>query len=95
MIVTTDAIDQVIESLKSIKDLKKQMLKQEESLLQVLYNHMKENDQLISEDGEIILTWKYTEEIEFFDNRKLKSEDEELYNKYKAMRPGHRRLMIK
>lgn len=96
MAVSTDSIDVVIESLKSIRDLRKQMDLQEKSLLDALYFHMKEDEELLdAETGEVILTYKYTKPAEYFDRKRFRFENEELYNKYVEMRDGFRRLLIK
>lgn len=95
IVQSNEIIDQVVESLRSIKALRKQMDLQEKTLLDSLYNHMKENEELMSDDGEIILTWKLSSDYEYFDNKKFRQENEELYNKYKAVRGGARRLILK
>ena len=85
----------LVQDLKNLRALMKQLKNQEETIIGKLAVYMQENEELSTEDGEILLTWKYTKDIEYFNSKKLLEADEALYNSFLDIRPGHRRLELK
>lgn len=85
----------IIDELKNLREHKKQVEKREEDLKQQLYNHMQENEEAITEDGEILATWKYSADSQYFDTERFKKESPELFEEFVLTRPGSRRLVIK
>jgi hypothetical protein len=90
-----EEIATLVQDLKNLRALMKQLKNQEETIIGKLGAFMQENDELVTEDGEMLLTWKYTKDIEYFNAKKLLEADEALYNSFLDIRPGHRRLEIK
>lgn len=56
---------------------------------------MKDHDTLIDESGQILATWKYTKPINRFNAKKLKEDNEKLWNKYLGKEDPQRRLVIR
>lgn len=90
-----EEIATLVQDLKNLRALMKQLKNQEDTIISKLGVFMQENEELMTEDGEILLTWKYTKDIQFFNAKRLLDEDEVLYNEFLDIRPGHRRLEIK
>lgn len=95
MITSTIHIRTILDELRSLRDHKKQVIKREEDLKQRLYNHMNEHEEVITEDGEILATWKYSAYSQYFDTERFQKDSPHLYEQYIATRPGTRRLVIK
>lgn len=93
--IANDEVAELVRDLKNLRALMKQMKNQEDSIISKLGAYMQENEELITIDGEVLLTWKFTQDIAYFDAKKLLLEDENLYNQFISIRPGHRRLVIK
>ena len=91
----TKEIEALVQDLKNLRTLMKQLKMQEDSIIGKIGAFMQENEELMTDDGEILLTWKYTKDIEYFNAKKLLEENEALYNSFMDIRPGHRRLEIK
>lgn len=94
-VFSTDEIKKVVDELKELKAVLKALEKKEEQLKQALYNHMLDNEILITPDGEILLSWKYSEPTAFFDAKRLQKENPHTYQAYMDVRDGSRRLLIK
>jgi hypothetical protein len=92
---TTEDINFVVAQLKHMKERRKLLDKEEEKLKQKLYNLVNEHDEIVTEDGEVIFTWKYTADTKYLDAKKFEADHPELYNEYMAFRAGHRRLELK
>lgn len=88
-------IAKLVEDLRNLKALQKQMKKQEESIIRKLALLMQENEELITDDGEIMLTWKWTKESEMFDSLRFKEENPDIYSKYIKQKSAYRRLELK
>lgn len=95
VIVVKDDVAFLLGELTRIREHKKQLLKQEEVLMQKLYNVVGEHDEMVSEDGQILGTWKYSSDSDYFDHKRFQAEEPILFNEYLATRPGSRRLVIK
>ena len=91
----TKEIEALVQDLKNLRTLMKQLKIQEDGIIGKIGAFMQENEELMTDDGEILLTWKYTKDIEYFNAKKLLEENEALYNSFMDIRPGHRRLEIK
>ena len=94
-IQTNHDIDFLVLDLKETKAQIKRLQAIEEKLKTQLHTFMMDHEQLINGDGEILLTWEYTANVKYFDEKKLKTDNPELYNAYIAFRDGHRRLIFK
>lgn len=92
---TNEDINFIVAQLKHMKERRKVLDKEEEKLKQKLYNLVNEHDEIVTEDGEVILTWKYTNDTKYLNAKKFESEHPELYNQYMELRAGHRRLELK
>ena len=90
--VINTVINDIILALKTIKRVRKEVEKEEKDLMQLLYNEMGENEQLITPDNVVVLTWKYTKDAAYFDTRRFKEENPRLAELYIEHRPGCRRL---
>ena len=93
--VINTVINDIILALKTIKRVRKEVEKEEKDLMQLLYNEMGENEQLITPDGVVVFTWKYTKDASYFDTRRFKEENPRLAELYIEQRPGSRRLDFK
>ena len=94
-VFTNDSIEKVVEELKQLKVELKKLENKEERLKQALYNHMLDNEVLITHDGEIKATWSYAKPTTFFDAKKLEKENPHIYNSFLGVREGSRRLLLK
>jgi hypothetical protein len=95
-VLSTPEIDLIIKQLRDNRELAKELKKEEEKLKQKLYNHMNEHDELVCpETGLVMVTWKYTNDTWYFNADKFHEDHLTLYNQYKELRPGSRRLIIK
>lgn len=91
----TKEIEALVRDLKNLRTLMKQLKIQENGIIGKIGAFMQENEELMTDDGEILLTWKYTKDVQFFNAKRLLDEDEVLYNEFLDIRPGYRRLEIK
>lgn len=94
-IQSNEEIDAIVERLYNLRLHKKQVAKEEDNLMQLIYNYMNEHEELVSQDGEVLLTWKYSKDSEYFDVKRFAIDNAETYNKYITSREGARRLVIK
>lgn len=94
-IMTNGLIDAVLFGIENVKAQIKELEGQKEKLYQELYNHMNEHEELISEDGEVLCTWKYAEDSEVFDTKRFLATYPDLHRKFLIKRPGTRRMLIK
>lgn len=92
---TTEDINFVVAQLKHMKERRKKLDREEALLKQKLYNLVNEHDEIVTEDGEVIFTWKYTADMQYLDTNKFQADHPELYNEYMLFRSGYRRLEIK
>lgn len=88
-------IIKVLENIKMCKSWVKHYEKEQEKYTQELYNLVNEEEELISEDGEILATWKYASDGKRFNLARFKEEFPMVYEKYSEVQPGSRRLIIK
>lgn len=91
----TKEVEELVRDLKNLRTLMKQLKNQEEAIIGKISVFMQENEELMTDDGEILLTWKYTKDVQFFNAKRLLDADEVLYNEFLDIRPGYRRLEIK
>lgn len=82
-------------AINEVKGLIKGYEKRVEEYTQQLYNIVSEHEQIISDDGEELATWKYSKDTEYFDSKTLKEDNSDIYNAYLKTRPGARVLRIK
>ena len=66
-VIATADIKVIYTQLKEIEEYKRQIKAQEDLLKQMLHNVMLDNENLVSEDGELLLTWKYCADTFYLD----------------------------
>lgn len=93
-IANNEALE-LVKELKRIKDFKKDLEKNEERLKDKLSFLMLEKEQMVTEDGEEVLTWKTSADIKFFDVKRFELEQPDIYEAYVSYKPGVKRLIIK
>lgn len=84
-----------IARLKVIKASVKALQKEEDEIKRHLDAFMQESEQLITEDGELILTYGYTNEIKFFDSKRFAAQCPDLYAAFIEYRDPIKRLILK
>jgi len=95
VIASNAEIDELVAEIKRIRNFKKTLAEQEDNLMQKLYNYMSENEELVNENGELLLSWKYAKDSQYFDAKRFQIDNPDVYNNYLALRNGARRLVIK
>lgn len=94
--LSTVEIALIIKQLRDNRELAKELKKEEEQLKQKLYNHMNEHEELVChETGQVMATWKYSNDTQWFNGGKFQIDHRDLYDQYKELRPGSRRLILK
>jgi vacuolar-type H+-ATPase subunit D/Vma8 len=92
-----EVIDLLAE-LKRVRDYKDTLKKEEDHLMQRIYNIVTEHEEIyaIDEHGVMntLATWKYAKDSERFDTKTFKEGNPELYNEYVKISPGARTLRI-
>lgn len=81
--------------LKWIKNSILALQEVEKELKDEIAVYMKDKSTLVNADGEIILTWKQSMPVEYFDAKLFRLEQKELYQRYVSQREGSRRFLIK
>lgn len=81
--------------LKEIRVAIKELGNIEKELTDKIAIFMKDKSTLITNDGEVIITWKLSMPYEYFDSKLFRAEQKELYQQYVSQRPGSRRFLIK
>jgi hypothetical protein len=94
-VIATYELSLIYDELKALKEQKRVLEAKEELLKQQLYNQMLDNENLITDDGELLLTWKYTADTFYLDTKALAEENPDTYNAYTKIREGARRLVLK
>ena len=90
-----DVLIDLVGDLKRSTKEKKEAVAYYEKLKQELYNRINEHDRVVTQDGEVLLTWKYAKDTSFFDLEAFKAAYPSLYNDFVKTRPGSRRLDLK
>lgn len=85
----------LITELKQLKEKKKLIESEIETVENSLLPVIADNEALTDEGGNLLLTYKASKDSETFDTKKFKSENPELYKKYILIKPGARRLLLK
>lgn len=57
--------------------------------------YMKNKSTLVTADGEMLVTWKYTKPSESFNTKLFKADNKELYEMYIDIKDGVRKFLIK
>lgn len=95
IIQSTDKALELLSELKAVRLALKGLEDNEKRLIQLLVAEMKEHEVLVSEDGEELVTYKYTADVNFFDAKKFAIDNPLIYTKYMSKRPGSRRFVVK
>lgn len=94
-IVATQDTRYIYTQLKALDERKRQLKAEEDALKQALHNAMLDHENLVTEDGELLLTWKYSADTFYLDVKALAQENPDTYNAYTRIREGARRLLLK
>lgn len=84
-----------IEDLKNIRHVITVLQSQEDELKDMIACHMLDKAQLITEDGEVIVTWAKASSSSRFNEKLFKIEHSDLYEKFLEEREGSRRFIVK
>jgi hypothetical protein len=95
VIQSTEEAQRLISELKKTRKMLKDLKALEEKLIRKLVSEMKDHEVLVSEDGEELITYKFTADVNFFDSKRLLLDNPELYEAYLDKRPGSRRFVVK
>jgi|SRR6266850_5400993 len=95
VIQSTEEALRLISELKKTRKMLKDLKSLEEKLIRKLVSEMKNHEVLVSEDGEELITYKFTSDVSFFDSKRLLLDNPEIYESYLDKRPGSRRFVIK
>jgi len=91
----SDAIVLNILELKELQNNLKKMVERESQLKGIICDYIGFNDTLVSENNNILATWKISNIRQRFNLEKFKIDNPELYNEYLIEGEGYRRLCIK
>ncbi|CAB4240762.1 hypothetical protein UFOVP23_11 [uncultured Caudovirales phage] len=94
-VVATKEILDIIQSMRDNKELMSMLEKEDARLKMLLYKLMGETEEAITEDGELVCTWKYSNDTQYFDVKEFKEMSPDVYEMFAKTRPGARRLVIK
>ncbi len=95
IIIATDEIKALVQEIAEVRAIRKAIEKKEESLKGKLELYMGDAELLATDDGEELLTWKYTAPKKVFDAKKFEYEHPQIYKKFLKVQDGHRRLVLK
>ncbi len=95
VIQSNPIVERHIMCLKKVREHMKILKQEEEALITKIVGEMKDHELLVSEDGEELISYKFTSDINFFDAKKLAKDNPSLYEKYMAKRPGISRFLVK
>ncbi len=93
--VVNSHIQECLSKIREIKEQIAELVKKEDKYKQQLYKEVGENEEIITDDGEILATWKYSADTQVFDTKEFKESSPEIYDLFLKTRPGARRLVIK
>lgn len=94
VVANPDVID-LLKEIKAHRDIERAAKIRKEQAMQRLYNIVGEHEQVATEDGEVIATWKYGKDTEVFDKKSFVVVYPELYKDFVEVKPGVRKLDIK
>ncbi len=95
IIIATDEIKALVEKIAEVRAIRKSLEKEEEILKGKLELFMGDAALLSTDDGEELLTWKYTAPRKIFDTKKFEAECPEIFRVFLKEQPGHRRLVLR
>lgn len=93
--IANNEIVELVARLKEIKTVRKQLEKEEGKLRAKLELHMGSKERLITEDGEELLTWAYSNPVKVFDSKRFQVECPGIYESFVIERDPIRRLTVK
>jgi len=94
-LIAKSDIQSAVNRLKTIRLAVDELCTIEQELKDKIALYMKNKATLISADGELLATWKYTKPTESFNTKLFKSDNKELYAMYIDIKPGTRKFLIK
>ena len=94
LIAKTD-IEKAVSRLKQIRSAISELETIETELKNQITLYMKNKATLITADGEMLATWKYTKPSESFNTKLFKADNKELYEMYVDTKPGTRKFLVK
>lgn len=94
-LIADNKVIELIERLKEIKAMSQSLKKEEDKIKVKLNLLMLDREELITEDGELLMTYKATKDVEYFDMTRFKFECPELYKAFIELRAGSKRIVLK
>jgi len=94
VVADPDVID-LLKEIKAHRDIEKAAKIRKENAMQRLYNIVGEHDQIATDDGEVLATWKYSKDSISFDRTAFMAVYPDLYKDFEEVKPGVRKLDIK
>jgi hypothetical protein len=86
---------QSIEELKSIKAEEKEIAKSRLEAENKVKASMGNNESLVTENGDLLATWKNGKSRQVLDSKKLEQENEGIYQQYLATKEASRMFLVK
>lgn len=94
LIAKTD-IELAVLRLRNIRQAIEELCKVEGELMDKIALYMKNKATLVTSDGELLATWKYTKPTESFNTKLFKADNKEVYEMYVDVKPGVRKFLVK
>jgi hypothetical protein len=94
-IIANEDCEEIISKIRLIKIQQKYWADEYKKYTQYLYGHMGEHDEAVTQDGEVLASWKYSSDYKTFNLESFKENEPEAYEKYVVNREGVRRLVLK
>lgn len=88
-------IENAVMALKKIKDQIKELEENEEGLQTFILNYMRESNELVTTDGNVIATWRQSKGSKRFDSKMFQSAMPDLFEQFVVQTSGSRRFLIK
>lgn len=94
-VTATLQMEHAVMALKKLKDQIKELEENEEGLQTFILNYMRESNELVTTDGNVIATWRQSKGSKRFDSKMFQSAMPDLYEQFVTTTSGSRRFLIK
>jgi len=88
-------MEHAVMALKKLKEQIKELEENEEGLQTLILNYMRESNELVTTDGNVIATWRQSKGSKKFDSKMFQSAMPDLYEQFVTTTSGSRRFLIK
>ena len=88
-------IENAVMALQKVKAQIKELEDDEEKLQTHILNYMRESNELVTTDGNVIATWRQSKGSKKFDSKMFQSAMPDLYEQFVTTTSGSRRFLIK